>query len=203
MIERRQQDPESDMPSLEVSHSESATPRAGRPVVHTGGCQCGAIRYALYAPPEGAHLCHCRMCQKAVGGPFAALAPVRLVNFAWTRGRPATFRSSVVAARDYCAACGTPLTFRYLDGPEDDVGEGGWIDVTIGSLDRPSDVPPLRHYGTESFVPWLDRIDTLPRSRTESSMDPDRRRRLRSFQHPDEETPPDWRPPAADELENS
>jgi hypothetical protein len=38
----------------------------------TGGCQCGAIRYVLTAPPESVHLCHCRMCQKAVGGPFAA-----------------------------------------------------------------------------------------------------------------------------------
>jgi hypothetical protein len=77
--------------------------------VLTGGCQCGAVRYALYARPEGAHICHCRMCQKAVGGPFAALAPVRLADFAWTRGTPDTFLSSSVAARDFCAACGTPL----------------------------------------------------------------------------------------------
>jgi hypothetical protein len=42
------------------------------------------VRYALYARPEGTHVCHCRMCQKAVGGPFAALAPVRIKDFAWT-----------------------------------------------------------------------------------------------------------------------
>lgn len=170
---------------------------SSRPALLTGGCQCGAVRYALFAKPEGAHLCHCRMCQKAVGGPFAALAPVRLDDFAWTRSAPATFRSSTVAARDYCAACGTPLTFRYLDGPGDDGGVGAWIDVTIGSLDRPEDVPPLCHYGTESRIPWLDRIRALPCSRTEESMEADRRTRVRSFQHPDEETTPDWRPPAA------
>lgn len=168
----------------------------------TGGCQCGAIRYALFAPPRGAHLCHCRMCQKAVGGPFAALAPVRLADFAWTRGTPATFRSSEVAARDFCADCGTPLTFRYLEGPGDvpgdDGSQGGWIDVTIGSLDRPADVPPLRHYGIESLVPWMLRVDTLPRSSTDASMDPVRQRRMRSFQHPDADTPSDWRPPARD-----
>jgi hypothetical protein len=33
--------------------------------VLSGGCQCGAVRYALYAEPEGASVCHCRMCQKA------------------------------------------------------------------------------------------------------------------------------------------
>ena len=112
--------------------SEGAERMTGstRAAVHTGGCQCGAVRYALYAPPEGTHVCHCRMCQKAVGGPFAALAPVRLADFAWTRGTPGSFLSSPLAARDFCAACGTPLTFRYLDSE--------WIDVTIGSLDRPA-----------------------------------------------------------------
>ena len=33
----------------------------------TGGCQCGAIRYALEDSPEAVAICHCRMCQKAVG----------------------------------------------------------------------------------------------------------------------------------------
>ena len=38
----------------------------------TGGCQCGAVRYALLAAPSEPHLCHCRMCQKAFGSYFAA-----------------------------------------------------------------------------------------------------------------------------------
>ncbi len=60
-----------------------------RKPVLTGGCQCGAVRYALYAKPERAGICHCRMCQKAVGGPFFAWAAVRDTDFAWTRGTPA------------------------------------------------------------------------------------------------------------------
>ena len=35
-----------------------------RKPVLTGGCQCGAVRYALYAAPDRAGICHCRMCQK-------------------------------------------------------------------------------------------------------------------------------------------
>ena len=160
-----------------------------RQVRHSGGCQCGAVRYALYARPEGAHLCHCRMCQKAVGGPFAALAPVRLADFAWTRGEVATFQSSSHAARDYCAACGTPLTFRYLGSD--------FIDLTIGSLDRPAEVAPEQHVGVQSRLPWLDDLEGLPRRVTGEGAPLEKLAGLVSYQHPDHETPEDWRPPEA------
>lgn len=140
----------------------------------TGGCQCGAVRYALYAQPEDVHVCHCRMCQRAVGGPFAALAPVRQADFAWTKGTPNTFQSSSVAGREYCAECGTPLSFRYLDSD--------WIDLTLGSLDDPNAVTPAIQYGVESTVAWFATLHTLPEERTEENMDRDRQARLVSFQ---------------------
>ena len=49
--------------------------------VHTGGCQCGAVRYALLAEPYDPHICHCRMCQKAFGGPFAPFAVIDVMDF--------------------------------------------------------------------------------------------------------------------------
>ena len=47
-----------------------------------GGCQCGAVRYRLMAEPTGVNICHCRMCQKASGGPFMAFGGVRMSEFA-------------------------------------------------------------------------------------------------------------------------
>jgi hypothetical protein len=152
----------------------------------TGGCQCGAIRYALSAPPERVHLCHCRMCQKAVGGPFGAFAPVRRRDFRWLRGTPASFASSSLAARDFCAACGTPLAFRYT-GSE-------WIGVTIGSLDRPQQVTPEKHYGVENRLDWVDRVAALPTETTEAAMSPERKASFVNHQHPDHDTPSDWAP---------
>src|SRR5260221_8045182 len=79
----------------------------------TGGCQCGAVRYALYVTPQNAHACHCRMCQRATGGLFAALAGAPSAQFAWTRGAPAFFSSSNLAQPGHCAQCGTPFSFAY------------------------------------------------------------------------------------------
>jgi len=155
----------------------------------TGGCQCGAVRYALYAPPHNVHICHCRMCQKAVGGPFAALAPVRHTDFAWTRGTPATFASSSLALRDFCRDCGTPLSFRYLDSET--------CSVTIGSLDCPQEVRPETQYGVESRIDWLDGVNALPRKVMESEMPATRKAKRVGYQHPDHDTGPDWRPPHA------
>jgi hypothetical protein len=156
-----------------------------RPVA-TGGCQCGAIRYALLAVPEGS-VCHCRMCQKAVGGPFAALAKLAKADVVWTRGQPASFHSSASAFRDFCAACGTPLTFRYADAPH--------MEVTIGSLDDPVSVPPRRVFGVESRLAWVAELvpGRLPEMRSEELPARDRTSR----QHPDHETGADWRAPGA------
>jgi hypothetical protein len=121
----------------------------------TGGCQCGAVRYRLEAEPTGANVCHCRMCQKASGGPFMAFAGVRFDELVWTRGAPRVFASSALAERGFCADCGTPLTYRLLDRDR--------ISVTIGSLDRPSAVAPEMQYGAESKLAWLESIPSLPR----------------------------------------
>ena len=76
----------------------------------TGGCQCGAVRYELLQKPDGAHICHCRMCQKAFGNFFAALAGVPRDKFRVTRGTVSNFKSSADVQRGFCRECGTPLT---------------------------------------------------------------------------------------------
>jgi hypothetical protein len=79
----------------------------------TGGCQCGAVRYAFEGEPENVHLCHCRMCQKALGGPFTVICPVAKAALRIKRGEVAWFASSDLAQRGFCRTCGTPLFFDY------------------------------------------------------------------------------------------
>ena len=106
-----------------------------------GGCQCGAVRYRLEAEPTGVNVCHCRMCQKASGGPFMTFGGVRMSEFVVTHGAISTFPSSDIAERGFCARCGTPLTYRGLGADR--------ISVTLGSLDDPNEVEPTGQLGVE------------------------------------------------------
>jgi hypothetical protein len=119
----------------------------------TGGCQCGAVRYHASAMIDNAHICHCRMCQKAVGNVFAALVAAPREALSWTRGTPAVFKSSDHVARGFCADCGTPLFYDYLEGPR--------VNLTMGSLDNPGQFPPHEQFGTEACVGWFGGLSAL------------------------------------------
>ncbi|MGL4279092.1 MAG: GFA family protein [Albidovulum sp.] len=111
------------------------------------------MRYRTDVMLDNAHLCHCRMCQKAVGNLFAALVATPNDRLVWTRGTPAVFRSSDLAERGFCAACGTPLFYNSLDNDR--------INLTIGSLDDPAAFPPRGQTGTESRMPWFAGLAAL------------------------------------------
>ena len=157
-----------------------------RAPVLTGGCQCGAVRFAVYAEPRKIGLCHCRMCQKAVGGPCAVLAEVPWGDFAWTRGQPATFQSSSRAVRDFCAVCGTPLSYRQDGGPV--------IELTSGAFDDPARIVPTYEVGTESQLDWVDHIAGMPGKTTLENTGAAKLATIESYQHPDHDTGPDWTP---------
>ena len=150
----------------------------------TGGCQCGAVRYRITAKPH-VTVCHCRMCQKAVGGPFAVLAAVAGPSVTWTRGAPARFRSSDSGERLFCSACGTPLAFA-------DVEDGG-LELTVGSLDEPLQAAPVSAAGIESALSWVATVPGLPGRSTEATVASAGRRPPISYQHPDHDTPDGWR----------
>jgi hypothetical protein len=150
---------------------------SGTKSVFAGGCQCGAVRFALSAAPVRVSVCHCRMCQKATGAPFASLADIAQKNFSWTRGKPAAFRSSSIAERDFCAACGTPLSYRLIDGPQ--------IEIMTGAFDRPGMVVPTLQFGTESRLGWVGTIANLPSQTTLQTYGTEKLEKVVSYQHPD------------------
>jgi hypothetical protein len=145
----------------------------------TGGCQCGAVRYAATEAPHHASVCHCRMCQKASGGPLMAFARVSHAALRWTRGKPAIFRSSSLVERGFCAGCGTPLTYQFLGRPH--------VSLTLGSLDDPEAVRPELQYAPERMLSWLPGIAGLPATPLDDFITPDLAARFISHQYPDRE----------------
>jgi len=63
-------------------------------VERSGGCLCGAVRYAVRGKPLWIARCHCESCRRATSAAFATYAGFRKERFTLTSGRPAHFRSS-------------------------------------------------------------------------------------------------------------
>ena len=150
--------------------------------VYTGGCQCGAVRYEVSSAPFGVHVCHCRMCQKAVGGPFAVICPVLKSDFRVVRGEMSYFWSSDIARRGFCSRCGTPMTFEYPQVPD--------LGLLVGTFDNPGTIMPEIQYGIESRMPWFQQLTSLPGDRPTYADDPVMLGQISdsNHQHPDRPT---------------
>lgn len=147
----------------------------------SGGCQCGAVRYHVRDELGDFGFCHCRMCQKAFGGPGAALVKVARANLQWTRGKPSEFRSSAIVARGFCSGCGTPL-YMLEDGDPS-------YELAALTLDHPGHLAPPSHQNdVGSRLPWLATIATLPFEVTEQTRTAEELQGLKSLQHPDHDT---------------
>ena len=142
----------------------------------TGGCQCGAVRFAATGPFKVA-ICHCRMCQKAFGNYFAPLVTAKSVE--WTRGEPALFRSSNHAQRGFCAKCGTPLV--YLGGVD-------WgPEIAGGAFDDPSALPPTIQINVKDRVAFFGMLTDVPHH-TNVDKEAAFNATVTSCQHPDHDT---------------
>lgn len=117
---------------------------------HSGGCQCGAIRFRAGRLGR-ASICHCRMCQKAMGGFFGPFVDV--YDLEWTRGAPSYFQSSDTVQRGFCAECGTPLSYQ---------AEGWPLNIAIGVFDDPAGIVPVLQIGQDSKLPYADELARLP-----------------------------------------
>lgn len=147
---------------------------------HSGGCQCGAVRFRVSGKLGKASICHCRMCQKAFGGFYAPLVSIREDTvLTWTRSEPKRFQSSSVVRRGFCADCGTPLTYEAPDG----------VALAIGAFDDPAAVAPVVQYGVEAKLPFADEMAAIPTRTTEEDVETAAfLASIVSFQHPDHDT---------------
>ncbi|OYX61769.1 MAG: aldehyde-activating protein [Novosphingobium sp. 32-60-15] len=123
---------------------------------HTGGCQCGSVRYAVSGDPMHVAICHCIDCRKSTGAPMVAWAMFTADQFALTQGEVTTFNSSGASMRNFCPRCGTGLFFTNADNLP------GIIDVQAATLDDPDALPAQVHIQTAERIGWMAQAHTLP-----------------------------------------
>lgn len=126
----------------------------------TGGCFCGAVRYAADVNLREAYYCHCQACQKLTGSPASVGVLVKPGTLSYTKEEPKFFQSAPFAKSGFCQNCGSSIIWM---SPVDEE----WTNVYVGSLDHPEHVAPCRHDCVESQLPWHKLADELPRIRSD------------------------------------
>lgn len=120
-----------------------------------GGCFCRFVRYETDAALFDEANCHCSVCRRTSGAPYVTWFSVPRSAFRWMSGEPTSFASSSHGTRSFCPRCGTQLTFASRRVAEE-------IDITVASLDEPSEVPPKADIHVATKLPWVVLDATLP-----------------------------------------
>lgn len=124
----------------------------------TGGCLCGAVRYALSEAPVWSHHCHCSRCRRSGGSAFASNLFFRREAFAYVAGEEHV-RSYKVPESErfthfFCSRCGSTMPFRN--------DAFGLVGVPMGTLDGDPGFAPRAHIFVGSKAPWFTITDALP-----------------------------------------
>ncbi|MFT5445043.1 MAG: hypothetical protein ACI9DC_000203 [Gammaproteobacteria bacterium] len=124
----------------------------------TGSCLCGTVQFQIDGAFDRMTHCHCSMCRKSHGAPFATYATCAASQFAWTAGEDAIMRreSSPGFARTFCRHCGSSLPAASERG----------VHVPTGCIDGDPGLRPSMHIFSDSAAPWHTIADTLPRHAT-------------------------------------
>ena len=124
----------------------------------TGGCQCGAVRYALKPGNHPVYACHCRECQKQSAAAFGLSMPVRLSDIEIEGTLSHYERPTDSGSRSrcsFCPECGTRICHSSARSPET-------LTLKAGSLDDTSNLEPVAHIWTARKQPWMILDETVP-----------------------------------------
>jgi hypothetical protein len=121
-----------------------------------GSCLCGTVRYEITAPFTAMLSCHCSMCRKHHGAPFATYANTALSGFRWTSGERALghYAASANYSRSFCTTCGSVAPSLM---PEADLAF-----VPAGNLEGDPGIRVQGHMFVGSKAPWYVIADSLP-----------------------------------------
>ncbi len=121
-----------------------------------GGCLCGGVRYEISGELDKMHFCHCQMCRRGHGSPFAIYVAVNPRDLQYTQGEALISRypSSESSERTFCSRCGSNLEFSPRATPDET-----WI--AAGAFDDDPQIRPTYHICVDSKAAWFEITDDL------------------------------------------
>ena len=124
----------------------------------TGGCLCGAVRYAIRRPLRGIVHCHCWKCRR-FHGHVGAYTSVRRDQFALTAQATLKWYRSVTdetydVHRGFCRESGSSLFWDPRGAPH--------IAVAAGSLDTSTGLRTIGHVWVSQLADYESITDGLP-----------------------------------------
>ena len=122
----------------------------------TGSCLCGDVAFEITGAVEQMGHCHCSMCRKFHGSPFATFGVVAPADFRWLRGEGEVvhYRSSASGWRNFCGRCGAAVPGLPPGGP--------FALVPMGNVAEDPGTRPALHFFVGSKAPWHTIADDLP-----------------------------------------
>jgi hypothetical protein len=134
----------------------------------SGGCLCGAVRYAAEGEPVIVAHCHCDNCRRGTGAGHStgAMFPAgkvtvsgRLAEYSFASGQGNT------VTRSFCPACGSPLFGR-------NTGMAGHLTIALGSFDDAAGFVPEVTIYARGRQPWDHMDETLETFETQPAWRP-------------------------------
>lgn len=122
----------------------------------SGGCHCGAVRYAVAGDILTHALCHCTDCRRSAGAPMVGWTMVHEGSLSLLKGTPKEYKSSDNGRRFFCSDCGTGLFYRNA------AMLPGIVDIQSATYDDPDAVPPRAHIQIAERIGWMEHAHQLP-----------------------------------------
>jgi len=130
---------------------------------YTGGCTCGAVRYAITAEPVRSFQCQCRDCQRDTGAGHASVmvfprSALQISGAVVENSRVAD--SGAEKRKGFCGNCGSPLYNQPQNVPD-------MVGIYVGTLDDASGFKPQvvmfasRGYNWDHLDPALPKVPQM------------------------------------------
>lgn len=116
-----------------------------------GSCLCGTVRFRLLDLPVSVTNCHCTMCQKQHGAPFATYMTLKKQHLIYLSGEDqlSSYNSSSTILRKFCSTCGSNIEW----GGHPDYLE--WVSLPLTLLNNPITPEKVENIFAETKCSWV------------------------------------------------